>query len=392
MSERRTLRLAIIAGEASGDALGASAVRALRARGVALGLVGVGGPALEAEGLRSLFPQSDITVMGVAAVVKRLPLILRRIRETARFIVDQKPDLLLTIDSPDFSLRVTKKVRRLAPGIPIAHWVCPSVWAWRPGRAKKMAPHVDRVLCLLPFEPEELRTLKGPPGVYVGHPLIERLSDLRPQTADEHASRADTASPLILLLPGSRGSEVSRLMDVFADVAQRILLAHPRARFVLPAAHHVKGMIEAAVKNWRIPVEVVEGEAAKLAAFRRARAALAASGTVTLELALAGAPLVGVYRVAEWEARIGQYLIRAQSALLPNLILGRNAVPELIQWDCTPERALGALLPLIPDGAPRAAQVAAFEEIAARMQGDGASPSAHVADELLALLEEKTPL
>ncbi|MBN9062348.1 MAG: lipid-A-disaccharide synthase [Rhizobiales bacterium 65-9] len=388
----RALRLAIIAGEASGDALGVSLVRALRSRGVDLSLSGVGGAALEREGLASFFPQSDIAVMGVAAVVQRLPLILRRINETAKRIVADKPDILLTIDSPDFCLRVTRKVRAAAPGVPIAHWVCPSVWAWRPGRARRMAPHVDRVFCLLPFEPAALTQLRGPRGVYVGHPLIERIPELRPQSDAERAARADADAPEILLLPGSRRSEASRLMTGFREAAVLLSREFPRARFVLPAVEHLRSSIESEVRAWPVPVGVVAGEQAKLAAFRRARAALAASGTVTLELALAGVPTAAVYRVAEWEAVIARRLLRVSSVLLPNLVLGRNVMPELLQGDFTPAACLGALAPLIAETPARRAQLDAFDEIAARMRGDGASPSAHVADQIMDMLAQtKTP-
>lgn len=391
-SSPRAVTLAVIAGEASGDALGASLVRALKARGLDISLIGVGGAALEAEGLKSLFPQSDIAVMGFAAVIQRLPLLLRRISETARAIIAARPDLLLTIDSPDFCLRVAKKARAGAPQIPIAHWVCPSVWAWRPKRARRMAPHVDRVFCLLPFEPEELRKLHGPTGVYVGHPLIERLNDLRPGSADDIAARADVDTPEILLLPGSRSSEAGRFLGLFGDVATRIAEANPKTRFTLPAVDHLLPLIENATRNWPVRPNIVSGEAVKLASFRRARAALAASGTVTLELALAKIPTVAVYRMAEWEAAIARRVIRVSSVLLPNLILGRNIVPELLQENFTVDRCVAALTPLIAETPARREQLDAFGKIEAIMRADGMSPSAHVADEIIAMLaQKKTP-
>ncbi|WP_342362384.1 lipid-A-disaccharide synthase [Terrarubrum flagellatum] len=390
--EARPLRLALISGEASGDALAASLVRELHGRGVAFELIGVGGAALETEGLKSFFPQTDIAIMGVAAVLQRLPLLLRRISETARTIADAKPDLLLTIDAPDFCLRVAKKVRARAPGIPIAHWICPTVWAWRPKRARRMKPHVDRVLCFLPFEPEELRKLDGPPGVYVGHPLIERLSDFRPQTDEERVARADASAPEILLLPGSRRSEVSRLISIFGEVTARIARDFPQARFSLPVAPHVRELVANGVRTWSTPVSLLDGEQAKLAAFRRARVALAASGTVTLELALAKIPTVGVYRLAEWEAMIARRLLRVHSVLMSNLVLGENAVPELLQENCTPDAIMAVLSPLIGESSARAAQLAAFDRIEAKMRSDGASPSAHVADEILGMIAKiKTP-
>ena len=233
----RPLKIALVAGETSGDALGASLIDALH-QGVsnqnALSLVGVGGEGMVARGLPSLFPQSEIAVMGVLPVIRRLPILLRRISDTARHIAAETPDCLVTIDSPDFCLRVARKVRALDPSIPIIHWVCPSVWAWRPGRARRMRPHVDKVMCLLPFEPGELHDLGGPEGVYVGHPLIERLMELRPGS-DDLDDRQSQTSPLVLILPGSRGTETGRLLAVFGETVARISASLPGARFVLPA-------------------------------------------------------------------------------------------------------------------------------------------------------------
>jgi lipid-A-disaccharide synthase len=275
------LKVFIITGEPSGDTLAEACIAPLR-RMLAprdVQFCGVGGERLSALGLNSLFPQDDIAVMGVAAVVQRLPLLVRRIRQTADAIIAEQPDLVLTIDSPDFCFRVTRDVRKRAPHIPIVHWVCPSVWAWRPGRAAKMKAHVDKVLCLLPFEPHELAVLKGPPGVYVGHPLIAQLGQLRPQSQSDVLARETGTSPNVLLLPGSRRSEVSRLMTVFGEAAALIRDQVPRARFVLPVVPGVRDEVETAVARWRVEVELVDSTA-KLAAFRQARAALAASGTV----------------------------------------------------------------------------------------------------------------
>ncbi len=384
----KPLRLFIVTGEPSGDQLAARLLERLRpmlgSRELVLG--GVGGQALAGQGLTSLFPQSEIAVMGVAAVVGRLRLLLRRISETAQAAQAFKPDLLLTVDSPDFCLRVTKRLRKLSPHVPIVHWVCPSVWAWRPARARRMAPHVDHVLCLLPFEPEALQQLSGPSGTYIGHPLIERLDALRPQTQDEKAARALDDGAEILILPGSRRSEVSRLMEVFGKTAARLVAQRPGLRFVLPAVDHVRPLIEVELAKWSVQVRVVTGEAAKLAAFRRARAALAASGTVTLELALAGIPTVAAYKVAGWEAAIARRLITVPSAILPNLILGRSFVAEYIQQDCTPQALTGALDALIDDGPAREAQLQGFHEVEARMVG--ANPSEVAAQVVLQMLQK----
>jgi lipid-A-disaccharide synthase len=386
----RPFRLAIIAGEASGDALARAFLVALRERlgDRALELTGVGGQSLIGQGLVPLFPQADIAVMGFGPVIARLPLLLRRMEDAARGVAAFAPDLLLTIDAPDFSLRVARKVRARAAAIPIVHWVCPSVWAWRSGRARAMAPHIDRILALLPFEPAALERLHGPRTVYVGHPLMERLAELRPD-ADEAGMRASVERPSILILPGSRRSEINHLMPVFGEAVARIAAAAPGAHFVLPAVSHLGGMITAATTHWPVRPEIVTGEAGKLAAFRGARVALAASGTVTLELALAQVPTVAAYRGANWEAAIARRLIKLPSVILPNLILGRSVVPEFIQETATAETLSRHVLALLPDGDPRQWQLDGFREVEAIMRDAGASPAANAVNVALDLVDAR---
>ena len=381
-------RLAVVAGEASGDALALRFLKSLRQRlgGRELVIAGVGGEGLVAEGMVPLFPQADIAVMGFGPVVARLPLLLRRMEDAARGIVTFAPDLLLTVDAPDFSLRVAKKVRARAPSIPIAHWVCPSVWAWRSGRARRMAPHIDRILALLPFEPAALERLHGPGTIYVGHPLIERLSVLRPD-AREAALRADGEAPVMLILPGSRRSEIRHLMPVFGETVALVRAAKPDARFVLPAVPHLREEIVQAATAWAIQPEIVVGEVEKLAAFRIARVALAASGTVTLELALAQVPTVAAYRGAGWEAAIARRLIKLPSVILPNLILGRSVVPEFIQDDATAEALGRHVLAALAEGPERQRQLDGFAEVETIMRSAGASPAANAVEAALALVK-----
>ncbi len=380
-------RLAIVAGEASGDALALRFLESLRQRlgDCPLLITGVGGEALMAAGLVPLFPQADISVMGFGPVVARLPLLLRRMEDAAHGIATFAPDLLLTIDAPDFNLRVAKRVRARTPDIPIVHWVCPSVWAWRSGRARRMTPHIDRILALLPFEPAAVERLQGPPTVYVGHPLIERLAELRPGAA-EAAMRADAASPLVLVLPGSRRSEIRHLMPVFGEAVARVAARLPGARFVLPAVPHLQDEIAQAAAGWIRRPEIVLGEMAKLAAFRCARAALAASGTVTLELALAQVPTVAAYRGAGWEAAIARRLVRLPSVILPNLILGRNLVPEFIQDDATAPALAEQLEAVLTEGPGRDLQLAGFAEVDTIMRSAGESPAANAVEAALALV------
>lgn len=380
-------RLAVIAGEASGDALALRFLDSLRQRlgDRELVITGVGGEGLIAAGLVPLFPQADIAVMGFGPVVARLPLLLRRMNDAARGVTAFAPDLLLTVDAPDFCLRVAKKVRARAPSIPIAHWVCPSVWAWRSGRARRMAPHIDRILALLPFEPAALERLHGPKTVYVGHPLIERLPELRPDGAEAEI-RADGTEPVVLILPGSRRSEIRHLMPVFGEAVARVAAVEPRARFVLPAVTHLREEIAQAATSWPVRPEIVVGEVEKLVAFRKARAALAASGTVTLELALAQVPTVAAYRGAGWEAAIARRLIKLPSVILPNLILGRSVVPEFIQDDATPEALSGSLLAALANGPERQSQLDGFAEVETIMRSAGASPAANAVEAALALV------
>jgi lipid-A-disaccharide synthase len=374
----RQARIFIVVGEPSGDQLGFKLMRALRAaasQGVEFS--GVGGEAMAAEGLKSLFPLADIAVMGILPVLARLPTLISRIRRTAARVVAARPDVLVLIDSPDFTHRVARRVRKALPDLPIVDYVSPSVWAWRSGRAKAMRAYVDRVLALLPFEPAAHQRLGGPPCNYVGHPLIERLADLRPNA--QEAARRMAPPPIIVVLPGSRRSVISRLADDFG--AALGLLGERIGPFqaVLPTMAHLAPFVAETIAAWPIQPRIVIGEAEKLAAFRSARAALAASGTVTLELALSGVPMVGAYKVSRWEEPL-KYFIEVSSILLPNLILGERAIPEILQRECTPEALAAALADVTREGAARAAQIAALSRLYGLMQlPDDDSPSARAA-------------
>lgn len=377
------MKIFIVAGEESGDQLGAPLMRALRARAPAATFAGVGGDAMAREGLTSLFPLRDIAVMGFVPVIKKLPTLLERIDRTAKAALAFAPDLLILVDSPDFTHRVARKLRAKAPAIPIVDLVCPSVWAWRPGRARAMRAYIDHVLCLLPFEPAALARLGGPPGTYIGHPLIERAALLTPTAEDEARRAADP--PLLALLPGSRRSELDRLMPVFRDAVARLAAQAPGLDVALPAVRKHVSLIERMIADWPVKPRLVHGEAYKYETFRRARAALAASGTVTLELALARLPAVVAYKVSGVEAFVARRLVVAPSIVLPNLILGDNVYPELLQDDCAPDKLAAATLDLFADGPARAAQLAGLRTIAERMRlPDGRAPSDLAAETALA--------
>ncbi|WP_127089716.1 lipid-A-disaccharide synthase [Aquabacter cavernae] len=380
----RPLDVFIVAGEESGDQLGGALMEGLlRLAPSGARFTGVGGRRMAASGLESLYSMDDVTAIGFAQVIGKLPLILRRLSETVEAVIAARPDVLILVDAPDFTHRVAARVRRRLPDLPIVKYVSPTVWAWRPGRAKAMRPHIDRLLALLPFEPDVHARLGGPQTLYVGHPLLERLDVLRP-SATERARRA--ARPYrILVLPGSRRSEIERLADVFGE-ALGLVAAGRDAEFVLPTLPHRLEQVEAAVRRWPVRPRIVVSDDEKYAAFRTARAALAASGTVTLELALAGVPTVAAYKVAGWEALIAPYVLTIPSVLLPNLVLGENAMTEFLQHDCTAPKLASALDSILIDSPERRAQLTAFERLDGIFGIDGEPPSLRAASAVLDLL------
>ena len=390
-AEGQDLRLFIVAGEHSGDALGAKLMAALNARRRGrVRYVGVGGTQMAEQGLVSQFPIEDVAVMGVGAILARLPKILRRVYGTAAAAVVADPDALVIIDSPEFTHPIAKRVRQRRPEIPIIDYVSPSVWAWRPGRARKMRGYVDHVLALLPFEPDAHLRLGGPPCIYVGHPLIERLAwigalDTAP-LAERLALAPDT--PLLVVLPGSRRSEVSRLMQPFGEALSRLMERGRKFEVVIPAVESVRGLIEQHLPAWPKQPQLVFGEEDKFRAFKLARAALAASGTVTLELACAGTPMVVGYKVDALTATAVRPLITAPSAVLANLVLDEKAFPELIQEYCTPVNLASALAPILDEGPARARQLAALARIPQRMRLAKGTPSEAAADVVLYYAEK----
>lgn len=372
-------RIFFVIGEASGDKLGASLAKSLKdTHGDAVAFEGLAGEDLQAAGVTSLFDIEDIAVMGLGPVVARLPTIFRRLSDTVNAILASKPDLVVLIDSPDFTHRVAKRVRARAPDIPIVGWVSPSVWAWRPGRAKAMRAFVDHLLVLLPFEVEAHAQLGGPPATYVGHPLVDDLEQLRPQDAKERPALGPEVAPTLLVLPGSRRGEISRLMPVLRETMTRtfeLMADGPAPRLVMPTVAKHEETLRALVDDWPMPVQVTSDQAEKRAAFRRAHAAIAASGTVSLELALSGVPMVVVYRL-DWLARIFRSLVKVWTIILPNLVLGRPIVREYVDEFARPEALARALASLATDTPERRAQIEAFGELDLVMRGsDEASPA-----------------
>ncbi len=375
----------IIAGEVSGDLLAASLMRAINDRlGGHVRFVGIGGERMAQLGLQSLFPMEELVVHGFQQAVARAPHLLSRMGQTARAIVDADPDVLVLVDAPGFNLRVAKRVRRLRPAIPIVDYVSPSVWAYLPGRARRMAPVVDHLLAILPFEPAVHRKLGGPPTTYVGHPLVERLSALRPLPGERPPLGAGR-KPLLLALPGSRRSEIARLMDLFGATVARVESLNGPVELVLPAVPYLAAEIRERAATWPVRPTIVEGEVATYAAFRRAHAALAASGTVTLELALSGVPTVVAYRV-ELLLRMLKSFLKVDSIVLPNIILGEHAMPEFLDGNATPEALAAALSPLLFETEARHHQLEAFRRLDALMALDRGTPSGRAAEIVLSAM------
>lgn len=369
----------LIAGEASGDLLGALLMRALRALRPDMRFSGVGGEAMAREGLASLFPLGDIAVMGLLSPLRHLPQLLERIDRASRAALAAEPDCLVLIDAPDFAHRVARRVRRARPALPILDYVSPTVWAWRPGRARAMRAYVDEVLALLPFEPAAHRRLGGPACVYVGHPLLDCLETLTPSPAELAMREAEP--PLLLALPGSRRAEVARLMPVFGETMDMLAKTCGPFDVALPVVPHVAEEIERGLTSWRLRPHLLSQDQ-KFPAFRRARAALVASGAATLELALADVPMAVAYKVApiEWPLRI---LVSVDSIVLPNLVLGERLVPEFLQGRATPTALAAALEPLIRDGVERGAQRRGLAKVREHILAAGDSPSARAAERIL---------
>lgn len=382
MTARKTLRLAIITGEESGDQLGADLVRALRKDyDGEITLTGVGGDHLSELGLDSLFDQHEIALVGLSAIIRKLPQLVRRISQLAASIVAAKPDCLIIIDSPDFTHRVARKVRAADPSIPIVNYISPSVWAWRPERAKAMRSYIDHVLVILPFEVQALKDLEGPPSTYVGHRLVSYapLLEAAEKNRARNAGLGDRDIKNILILPGSRRSEIASLIDVFGETAGLLVSRGNRINVTIPTLPRVETMVRELTANWTVRPNIVVGEAERLRAFSQADAALAASGTVSLELALARIPTVLSYK-ADWLART--FLaprIKIWSAALPNIIADEPAVPEYFNIFVRAGSLARQVEQLLMPGLRRDAQLESFDKISRLMQTD--RPAGEIAAE-----------
>ncbi|MGM4962466.1 lipid-A-disaccharide synthase [Tardiphaga sp. 1201_B9_N1_1] len=382
-----TKTIYLIATEESGDRLGSALMKVLRQRlGDDVRFEGVGGSSMAREGLQSLFPIEELSIIGLAAVVRKLPSILKLITRATEDVLRARPDVLVIIDSPDFTHRVAKRVRQRDPSIPVVNYVSPTVWAWRPGRAKAMRAYVDHVLALLPFEPEAHQRLGGPPCTYVGHPLIEQIDALRPNA--EEQARRETKPPVLLVLPGSRRSEIRHHMATFGATLDLLQKQGTQFELILPTMPHLVEVIAEALKAWPVQPRIVVGETEKRAAFRIAHAAFAKSGTVTLELALSGVPMVTAYKAGSVEAWIIRRRITSSSVILANLVIGENVIPEFIQQDCTPEKLAASLQEVLAHTPMRQRQIEALARLDGIMGVGRMSPSDAAADVVLATMRE----
>lgn len=364
------LKIAVVAGEPSGDILGAELVREIGLQtGQRPELMGVGGERLIAQGLTSLFDFTELSLIGFSAVLARLPKLIMRINQTADAIISARPDCLLIIDSPDFSHRVARKVRKALPGLKIVNYVCPTVWAWKPERAPAMRAYIDHVLSIFPFEPEIVERLGGPPLTYVGHRLMDDPGLIAAQAA-QSARRQDPVSaqpPMCLILPGSRRSEVSRLGVDFGKTARRLAALDPKMTFVLPAGTHVERLIRDQVLDWDVACHIVTGDAAKWQAFGQADVAIAASGTVLLELALAGVPHMSCYKVDPLTRQMSR-LLTTWTLALPNLIADRVVISEYYDNHVNAERLAREADQLARDTLYRKAMLSGFDLVRSRME------------------------
>ncbi len=380
----------LVAGEASGDVLGGRLAQVLRARlgddGVRF--VGVGGEAMAREGLRSAFDIAETSVAGLIEGLAAYPRIVRRADEVARLAVVEKPDIAILIDSWGFTLRVARRLRRQNPALPLLKYVGPQVWAMRPGRAKTLARTVDRLLAIHSFDVPYFEAA-GLPTTFVGNSsLALDFSGADPMRL-RRAIGAGADDPILLVLLGSRPGEIERLSSPFEDAVRRLVADRPSLRVVAPAAETVIDLVRAKLATWRTRVDVVEGQTLKFDAMKAATVAIACSGTVTTELAMAGCPMVVGYRLAEVTYRVAWALLQQDYITLINIAAGEAVAPELLQHDCTGPKIAGAAGQLLDDPARRSRQIASQNAALAKMGRGGPDPAERAADVVIEMLRER---
>ncbi|TNE60062.1 MAG: lipid-A-disaccharide synthase [Alphaproteobacteria bacterium] len=376
----------MVVGEPSGDALGSELMAALKAKtGGRIKITGVGGPLMEAEGISSLFPLSDTAVMGLREVVPAVPRILRRVREVCDEAIRVKPDLVILIDSPDFTDRIGKRLKKKAPELTIVKYVAAQVWASRPWRAKTMGQFVDHLMALLPFEPQFFEQY-GLTTTFVGHPVVERASQIKGGEAFRERHNIRAGETLLGVLPGSRSSEVRFVFPHLKQAVTELAKTRDNLHTVIPAVHHVADRIRAQAEDWPTPLTFIEGSSEKFEAFDAMDFALATSGTVTTELALAGVPTVVAYNVGKLTGLIARFFINIDDITLISIVQGKRIFPEFILGNCTGHNIAAAMAELMDDPEEQARQKKEMAEALVKMGLGQESPSVRAADTVLELL------
>jgi lipid-A-disaccharide synthase len=371
------LGLYLIAGEPSGDRLGAALMAGLKALSPGVEFHGIGGPLMQAEGMVSLFPMEELSIMGLVEVLPKYRALKRRIAEAAADVLAAQPAALITIDSPDFCLRVAALVKQSRPDLRTIHYVAPSVWAWRPGRAAKMARHIDHVLALLPFEPPYMHAA-GMTCDFVGHPVVSE-----PLASPEERAVMAGEGPLLLALPGSRKGEVSRLCPVFGATIARLKAQHPTLRVALPTVRGVEPLVRDLTRDWAVAPQIITDAAQKRVAFALADVALAASGTVSLELAANACPMVIAYDMNRLTLWLMRRAAQVDTVTLVNLVSETRVVPEFIGARCRPDLIAPALEALLADPS---CQTQAMQVTMQRLGQGGDAPGLRAARSVLAAL------
>lgn len=379
------LHVVLMAGEPSGDQLGASLMRSLKTESpVPLCFYGVGGPEMQKEGLESFFSVKELSVMGITEALTQIKRLLQRLKEAVHFIKDLNPAIVVTIDFPGFNLKLAKKIKPL--GIPLIHYVAPTVWAWRSGRAQTFAAIFDHLLALFPFEPSYFEP-HHLPTTFVGHRVVEQGN---PPEGDVSAFLTTHGLPsgsvLLTLLPGSRSKEVKTLLPIFQDTLQLLRTQGMPVAAVIPTRPEVSQEVRTLLDGWTIPFCVVETEADKQEAYAASKAALAASGTVALELAWAGLPMVIGYKVGRLSAFIAKRLLKTPYVCMVNILTNQGVVPELLQECCNPVRLAKALRPLLEESPERRAQKEAMRETVRVLKPSSGTPSQRAAQVILSYL------
>ena len=378
----------IVAGETSGDLLGADLIEAVRVLYPDAAFSGVGGPAMIRAGFSSLFDMSEIAIMGLGPILANLRRLFGLVDLTAAHACDTRPDIVVLIDSPEFNHRVAARIKKRYPDICVICYVAPSVWAWRRGRARKMAQHFDAVLSLFPFESHIFEALFGPPCHFVGHPIVDRFQSYAPGADFRAKYNIPGEERLLCVLPGSRMSEIQKLAPVFEQTIARVAREIENLSVVVPVVPHTREAVRARVAGWPIQPILVEDESDKIAAFSAANAALAASGTATLELGMAGLPSVVAYKMGGMMGALLMRVLRVPSAVIVNLVLDAPVMQEFLEDRCTADLITPAVNALLQDDALNSEKRAQLSPLADVLGGAGQSPATRAAEIIRSLIQQ----